>query len=50
MQYAIQWLTEALIKADFEEKTTGEVKYIKLTKKDLYRLFIKFIKVIEREG
>lgn len=47
MDYVKQWLTARLIKADFEEKKTGQTKYIKLTEKDLYKLFIKFIKIIE---
>lgn len=48
LNYAKEWLTKELIKTDFEEKNTGETKYIKIRRTDLYRLFIRFIKVIER--
>lgn len=47
LEYAEDWILEQLIKADFEEKGTGKVIYVKVKKKDLYKLFMWFIKLIK---
>ena len=48
LEYAEDWLLEQLIKTDFEEKQTGKIIYARIKKKDLYKLFIKFIKLMKR--
>lgn len=45
LEYAEYWLLEQLIKEDFKEKETGKVVYVKVKKKDLYKLFMWFIKL-----
>lgn len=48
LEIAEDWLLEQLIKADFEEKETGKIIYARIKKKDLYKLFIQFIKLIRK--
>lgn len=48
IEYAEDWLLEQLIKTDFEEKKEGKVIYARIKKKDLYKLFIKFIKLMKK--
>ncbi len=48
VEFSKSWLTEELIKTDFEEKKTHQVKMITISKKDLFRLIIKFIKLNEK--
>ncbi len=45
---AEDWLLEQVIKTDFEEKDTGNIIYARVKKKDLYKLFMMFIKLIKR--
>lgn len=45
---AIEELTKMLIKQDFAEKETGKNEYIKIKKKDLIKLCIDLLKLIER--
>jgi len=47
LEYAEDWLLEQLIKTNFEEKQTGNIIYARIKKKDLYKLFIKFIKLMK---
>ena len=47
IEYAEEWLLGQLIKTDFEEKETGKIIYTRVKKKDLYKLFIKFIKLMK---
>lgn len=48
VEFSKNWLTEELIKTDFEEKKTQQVKMITMSKKDLFRLIIKFVKLNEK--
>lgn len=48
LEIAEEWLLEQLIKTDFEEKETGKITYARVNKKDLYKLFIQFIKLIRK--
>ena len=48
VEFSKSWLTEELIKTDFEEKKTQQVKMITMSKKDLFRLIIKFVKLNEK--
>lgn len=43
----LEELTKLLIKQDFEDKKNGKDKEIKMKQVDLYRLQIKFTKLIE---
>ncbi len=44
------WLVQEIIKTDFEQKKTGQVQYVKMTKIDLLKLVQKFIKINENGG
>ena len=48
VEFSKNWLTEELIKTDFEERKTHQVKMIAMSKKDLFRLIIKFVKLNEK--
>lgn len=48
VEFSKNWLTEELIKTDFEEKKTQQIKMITMSKKDLFRLIIKFVKLNEK--
>ena len=48
LEFSTDWLVRELIKTDFREKETGEIEVVRIKKKDLFNLFIKFIKLIER--
>ena len=45
IEFSSEWLTQELIKTDFEEKIIGKEIVIRIKYKDLLRLFIKFIKM-----
>ena len=45
LELSNDWLTQELIKTDFEEKKIGKEIIIRVKYKDLLRLFIKFIKM-----
>ena len=48
IEYSKEWLIKEIIKTDFKEKETAKVEYVKIKKKDLYNLVLKFIKLNER--
>lgn len=48
IEFSKQWLTENIIKTDFEQKDSGQVQYIKMKKLDLLKLVLNFIKINER--
>ena len=48
IEYSKEWLTQEIIKTDFEEKRTSKVKYVNMSKIELLRLIQKFIKLNER--
>ena len=48
IEYSYDWLLQEIIKTDFEQKRTGKIWYVKMTKIDLLKLVQKFIKLNER--
>lgn len=48
IEYSKDWLTQELIKTDFEQKKAGRIQYVTMKKTDLLKLVIKFIKINER--
>ena len=50
IEFSKEWLTENIIKTDFEQKKTGQVLYVKMRKLDLLNLVLKFVKLNERGG
>ena len=48
IEYSKDWLLQEIIKTDFEQKRTGKIQYVKMTKIDLLKLVQKFIKLNER--
>ena len=48
IEYSKDWLLQEIIKTDFEQKQTGKIQYVKMTKIDLLKLVQKFIKLNER--
>ena len=48
IEYSKEWLTQEIIKTDFEEKRTNKVQYVSMSKIELLRLIQKFIKLNER--
>lgn len=48
IEYSYDWLTQEIIKTDFEQKKTKQIQYVKITKIDLLRLVQKFIKLNEK--
>lgn len=48
IEFSKEWLTENIIKTDFEQKKTGQVLYVKMKKLDLLNLVLKFVKLNER--
>ncbi len=48
IEYSYDWLVKEIIKTDFEQKKTGKIKYVKMTKIDLLKLVQKFIKLNEK--
>lgn len=48
IDYSKDWLVQEIIKTDFEQKKTGQIQYVKMTKIDLLKLVQKFIKLNEK--
>lgn len=48
IEFSKEWLTENIIRTDFEQKDSGQVQYIKMKKIDLLKLILSFIKINER--
>lgn len=48
IEYSKDWLVKEIIKTDFEQKKTGQIQYVKMTKIDLLKLVQKFIKLNEK--
>lgn len=48
IEYSKDWLLQEIIKTDFEQKKTGKVQHVRMTKIDLLRLVQKFIKLNEK--
>ena len=49
IEYSLDWLTEEIIKAHFKEKETGKKEVVTISKVDLLRTIIKFIKLNQGE-
>lgn len=47
IEYSKDWLLKEIIKTDFEQKRTGKIQYVKMSKIDLLKLVQKFIKLNE---
>lgn len=48
IEYSYDWLVQEIIKTDFEQRKTNQIKYVKITKIDLLKLVQKFIKLNEK--
>lgn len=48
IEYSYDWLVKEIIKTDFEQKKTGKIKYVQMTKIDLLKLVQKFIRLNEK--
>ena len=48
IEYSKDWITQEIIKTDFEQRKTNQIKYVKMTKMDLLKLVQKFIKLNEK--
>lgn len=48
IEYSKDWLTQEIIKTDFEQRKTNQIQYVKMTKMDLLKLVQKFIKLNEK--
>ena len=48
IEYSKDWITQEIIKTDFEQRKTNQIQYIKMTKIDLLKLVQKFIKLNEK--
>lgn len=48
IEYSKMWLTKEIIKTDFKEKEEDKEEMITISKKNLYKLIIKFIKLNEK--
>ena len=48
IEYSYDWLVKEIIKTDFEQKKTGKIKYVTMTKIDLLKLVQKFIRLNEK--
>lgn len=48
IEYSKIWLTKEIIKTDFKEKENNKKEMITISKKDLFKLIIKFIKLNEK--
>ena len=50
IEYSKDWLLQEIIRTDFEQKQTGKIQYVRMTKIDLLKLVQKFIKLNEKGG
>ncbi len=48
IEYSKEWLTEEIIKTDFEEKATGNREIIKISRLNLLKLVLAFVKLNEK--
>ena len=48
IEYSKDWITQEIIKIDFEQRKTNQIQYVKMTKMDLLKLVQKFIKLNEK--
>lgn len=48
IEYSKDWITQEIIKTDFEQRKTNQIQYVKMTKMDLLKLVQKFIKLNEK--
>ena len=49
IDYSLEWLTEEIIKEDLKEKETKQKTMITISKIDLLKLVVKFIKLNQKE-
>ena len=49
IEYSKDWLTQEIIKTHFKEKQTGKKEVVTISKIDLLRTIIKFIKLNQGE-
>lgn len=50
IEYSKEWLVQEIIKTDFKEKETNNKEIIKISKIDLLKLVLAFVKLNERGG
>lgn len=48
IEFSEEWLVEQIIKTDFEQKQTGQIKYAKIKKIELLQLVLKFVRLNKR--
>ena len=49
IDYSLEWLTKEIIKEDMKEKGTEQKTIITISKIDLLKLVVKFIKLNQKE-
>ena len=49
IDYSLEWLTKEIIKEDMKEKETEQKTIITISKIDLLKLVVKFIKLNQKE-
>ena len=49
IDYSLDWITQEIIKTHFKEKETGVKEVVTISKVDLLRTIIKFIKLNQGE-
>lgn len=49
IDYSLEWLTEEIIKEDLKEKETKQRTMITMSRMDLLKLVVKFVKLNQKE-
>lgn len=49
IDYSLEWLTEEIIKEDLKEKETKQKTMITISRMDLLKLVVKFVKLNQKE-
>lgn len=49
IDYSLEWLTEEIIKEDMKEKETKQKTMITISRLDLLKLVVKFVKLNQKE-
>lgn len=49
IDYSLEWLTEEIIKEDLKEKETKQKTMITISRLDLLKLVVKFVKLNQKE-
>lgn len=48
IEYSKEWLTKKYIETNFKDKKEGKISYITISKSDLFKIVLKFIKLNEK--